>query len=121
MANPDKNKPTSQDNNRNNQNNSSETQNIKPHPDRLKRAIALKYNPEINQAPQLIAAGQGLVADEIIRRAEQEGIHIYQNPELANTLSKLSLYQEIPEELYQAVAEVLAFVQTLERKSREGQ
>lgn len=90
-------------------------------PRHLKRAAALRYNPEINQAPEIIASGQGLVAEEIIRRAEEQGIHVHENPELAETLSRLSLYQEIPEELYQAIAEVLAFVQTLERKSRDSQ
>ncbi|ACB85926.1 EscU/YscU/HrcU family type III secretion system export apparatus switch protein [Natranaerobius thermophilus] len=86
-------------------------------PKHFKRAAALKYDQDKNQAPQLIAAGQGLVADEIIRRAEEEGIYIYQDPELANTLSQLSLYQEIPEELYQGVAEVLAFIQRIDRDS----
>ncbi len=80
------------------------------------QAAALKYDPENQGAPTLVAKGKGTIAEEIIRIAEQEGVHIFEDPALAKTLNQLNLYEEIPPELYTAVAEVLAFVQFLEKK-----
>ncbi|OWZ84948.1 EscU/YscU/HrcU family type III secretion system export apparatus switch protein [Natranaerobius trueperi] len=81
------------------------------------KATALKYDPDKNLAPQIVASGDGYIADEIIKIAEHEGVFIHKDPKLINTLSKLNLYQEIPEELYQGVAEILAFIHKLETQS----
>jgi len=75
-----------------------------------KKAVALKYEPEVRTAPVLIAKGQGAVADEIMRRARESGVPVQEDPSLVEVLSKLDLEQEIPPELYQLVAEVLSFV-----------
>ncbi len=81
-----------------------------------KKAVALKYERKKDNAPKIIAKGQGLVAEKIIEIAKENGIHIEENPELVEVLSKLDLYQEIPEELYKAVAEILVFIYKMRGK-----
>lgn len=76
-------------------------------PQQTPAAVALKYDGE--QAPIISAAGSHQLADEIIRIAREHGVPLYENAELASTLAQLSLNDEIPEQLYQLVAEILAF------------
>ncbi len=78
---------------------------------RPERAVALKYTG--TGAPQVAASGQGLVAERILALAEEAGIPIRRDPALAAALSTLDLGTEIPEELYMAVAEVLAWAYQL--------
>ncbi|HEX8101410.1 MAG TPA: EscU/YscU/HrcU family type III secretion system export apparatus switch protein [Solirubrobacteraceae bacterium] len=80
-------------------------------PERPERAIALKYSG--SGAPQVAASGQGLVAERIRALAEEAGVPIRRDPALAAALSTLDLGKEIPEELYLAVAEVLAWAYQL--------
>ena len=75
----------------------------------MKKAAGLKYKLGDN-APKIIGLGKGNVAEKIIELAKEKDIPIVQNPLLANELTKLDLYQEIPPELYAAVAEILAFI-----------
>lgn len=75
-----------------------------------KRAVALKYNAEESQAPTIAAKGQGEIAERIIALAEQHEVPLYEDPDLVEVLSAIDLGREIPEELYKAVAEVLAFI-----------
>jgi flagellar biosynthesis protein len=82
-----------------------------------KRAVALKYEPEQGSAPTVIAKGQGVIADEILRRAQENGIPVQEDPSLVEVLSKLDLNQEIPPELYKLVAEVLSFVYRSDRRA----
>ncbi|AFP29968.1 EscU/YscU/HrcU family type III secretion system export apparatus switch protein [Marinobacter sp. BSs20148] len=70
-------------------------------------AVALKYDGV--RAPTISAVGNHELADEIIRIAREHGVPLYENAELASTLARLSLNDEIPEQLYQLVAEILAF------------
>lgn len=76
----------------------------------FKKAAALRYNAERDLAPKVIAKGSGKIAERIIEIARQHNIPIKDDPELVEVLSTLDLYQEIPPELYKAVAEILAFV-----------
>lgn len=76
-----------------------------PHP--VSAAVALKYDGE--RAPTISAVGNHELADEIIRIARENGVPLYENAELASTLARLSLNDEIPEQLYQLIAEILAF------------
>ncbi|WP_181699268.1 EscU/YscU/HrcU family type III secretion system export apparatus switch protein [Chthonobacter albigriseus] len=71
-------------------------------------AVALRY--EAPNAPTVVATGRGYVADEIVERAREAGVAIEENPLLAQALSRLELDEEIPVELYRAVAEVVGFV-----------
>jgi len=82
-----------------------------------KKAVALKYIHGEDKAPKLLAKGSGAVADRIIEIAESHGIHINEDRALIDVLSSLDLYQEIPPELYRAVAEILVFVYKLNKKA----
>jgi flagellar biosynthesis protein len=84
------------------------------------KAAALKYRGSVDAAPKLVAKGSGTVAEKIIRAARESGVPIREDKDLVEVLSSLDLYKQIPEELYKAVAEVLAFVYQLSRKSKSG-
>ncbi|PIS29999.1 hypothetical protein COT42_03905 [Candidatus Saganbacteria bacterium CG08_land_8_20_14_0_20_45_16] len=88
-------------------------------PEEHKTVVALRYDIDRDRAPLIIAAGRGLVADEILRIAEDNKIPLYEDPELAKLLSKLELDTEIPAELYTLVAEVLFFVYKLDRMAEK--
>ena len=77
------------------------------------KAVALRYEAGQDRAPKVTAKGQGVLAERIIEIAKEHGIHIHEDPDLVTVLSKLDAPAEIPEELYRAVAEVLAFVYRL--------
>lgn len=75
-----------------------------------RRAVALRYDAERDAAPMVAASGQGLIADRIIALAREHGVHVHEDPDMVSLLAKLDLNTPIPEELYAAVAEILAFV-----------
>lgn len=77
-------------------------------------AVALHYDGE--SAPQVSAKGYGALAEEIIRLAHENNIPLQENAELVSLLSKLELGEEIPEALYIAVAEIIAFAYYLQGK-----
>jgi len=68
---------------------------------------ALKYTGD--GAPKIIAAGRGHIAAEILERAREAGVPVHRDPQLASALSELALGQEIPEQMWTAVAQVLAW------------
>ena len=79
-----------------------------------KQAVALEYDPK-DIAPRILAIGKGQVAERIIETAKKEDIPIHRDEKLAKTLSKLEIGDTIPPELYEVVAEVLVFVDRLEK------
>jgi len=87
-------------------------------------AVSLEY--EGTGAPKVTAKGQGFIAQEIIETAKLHNIPIQQDPELVGLLSQVKLNQEIPEQLYEAVAQVLIFAyqisgnSPLDNKPSEG-
>lgn len=81
-----------------------------------KKAIALLYDPQKAAAPKVVASGSHLVAEKIIAAAAEAGVHIKEDPDLVELLSKIPVGQEIPAELYQTIAEVLAFVYAVNGK-----
>lgn len=83
---------------------------------KIKKASALRYDPEKNKAPVVVAKGKGYIAEEIIKRAQEHNIEIKEDKDLVEVLSKLDLYAEIPEELYQAVAIILSEVYKINNK-----
>lgn len=83
------------------------------------RAVALRFEPEEQDAPVVVAKGKGLVAREIIERAKEHDIPIQEDSSLVEVLSKLELNQQIPPELYQLVAEVLSFVYRADHKVKD--
>ncbi len=80
----------------------------------LKQAIALEYDPT-DMAPRVVATGRGRVAERIIEKAEESNIPVHRDDKLANTLSKLDIGEFIPPELYEVVAEILVFVDEMEK------
>jgi flagellar biosynthesis protein len=82
----------------------------------IKRAIALRYDQGADQAPTVVASGQGLVADKIVELAKESGVTVEHNPELAEALAQVELGSAIPEELYPVVAEVLVFISRMNRE-----
>lgn len=86
-----------------------------------KEAIALTYNPSEHDGPTVIAKGKGKVAENILEKAAQNDVPIYEDPNLVQLLGQLDLNESIPEELYQAVAEVFAFIYRLDKEHNELQ
>jgi flagellar biosynthesis protein len=86
--------------------------------DKRRRAAALKYNPPKDSAPKIVAKGSGKIADRILELAKQHNVPLKEDPQLIEILSSLDLYQEIPPELYKAVAEILAFVYKMTKKAK---
>jgi flagellar biosynthetic protein FlhB/flagellar biosynthesis protein len=76
-------------------------------------AIALKYKKDSDNAPRVVAKGMRSKADKILEIARANNIPIMRNIPLAHALNKLEIGDEIPEELYDAVAEVLNYVYEL--------
>jgi flagellar biosynthesis protein len=79
-----------------------------------KTAVALSYDPN-ESAPKIIASGKGHIAERIIERASEADIPIHKDEKLANTLSKMELGSYIPPDLYELVAEILVFVDKMDR------
>lgn len=76
----------------------------------IKKAVALTYDKQKDDAPRIVAKGQGQVAENIIELAKKHDIPIKDDPDLIEVLSSLEINEEIPSEIYVAVAELLAFV-----------
>jgi len=85
--------------------------------DKRRKAAALRYMPEKDAAPKLVAKGSGAIAEKILSIAKEHNIPLRDDPQLVEVLSALDLYQEIPPDLYKAVAEVLAFVYKMTKKA----
>ena len=77
-------------------------------------AVALKYDGK--RAPTIVAKGSGEIARQILSIADKHGIPLHEDPELLGLLARLELGQEIPEMLYLAVAQVIAFAYYLSGK-----
>ncbi len=80
------------------------------------KAVALLYDEDKSSAPQIVASGKGKVAEKIIEIAREAGVHIQEDPNLVELLAKIPVGEDIPVELYQTVAEVLAFVYQVNKK-----
>ena len=74
------------------------------------RAVALRYKTDRDRAPQVLAKGGGWIARRIIEEARAHGIPLREDPLLVEALIGLDLYQEIPQELYQVIAEIYVFL-----------
>ena len=86
-----------------------------------KTAVALEYDPS-DEAPKIIASGKGFLAERIIEKAKEADVPVHKDDRLAQSLSKLEIGDYIPKELYQVVAEVLLFVDRMDRiKAKEDE
>ena len=84
----------------------------------LKKAVALKYIPDKDRAPKVTAKGSGVLAQKIIELAQKHGIPIKEDPALVQILAQLDFYQEIPPSVYVVVAEILAFIYSMNNQWR---
>lgn len=83
--------------------------------DQRRSAIALAYDQQGgDSAPRVVAKGYGLIADMIVRRATEAGLYVHESPEMISLLMQVDLDSHIPPALYQAVAELLAWLYQLE-------
>lgn len=81
-----------------------------------KEAVALGYKPGIVDSPTILAKGKGKIADNILMKAKEHNIPIQEDRSLVELLGQLDINQSIPEELYQAVAEVFAFIYRIDQE-----
>lgn len=85
-------------------------------PDDISKAVALRYDKELEDAPRIIAQGKGEIAEKIIELAIENGIPIHNDPALVDILLDLEYYSEIPEELYKVIARILILVYELDKR-----
>ncbi len=81
---------------------------------KIKQAIALEYDPN-DEAPKVIASGRGALAERILEKAKESDVPIHRDDKLADTLSRLEIGDMIPPELYEVVAEILVFVDAMDK------
>ncbi|MDQ1299298.1 MAG: flagellar biosynthesis protein [Campylobacterota bacterium] len=82
----------------------------------MKKAVALRYDQDKENAPRVVATGKGATAENIIKIAQLHNLPIQEDADLVELLSKVELDKEIPEKLYVAVAEVFRFLYDITRK-----
>ena len=80
------------------------------------KAVALRYQPDHDDVPVVVAKGRGLLAERIREVAEESGVPVKEDKELADYLMALDLYEEIPPELYAVVAEILAYIYRMDQE-----
>lgn len=82
--------------------------------EKKKMAVALSYEP-MEGAPKIVASGEGYLAEKIIAKGDENDVPLYEDSKLARTLLKLDIGDYIPEELYGVVAEILVFVDDMDK------
>ncbi len=82
-------------------------------PEERKSAVALSYADK-TRAPVVVAKGYGTVAESIMRQARESGLYVHASPDMVKLLMQVNLDQQIPPQLYLAVAEVMAWIYRLE-------
>lgn len=85
---------------------------------KIKKAAAIKYEQGYD-IPIVTAAGMGYIADKILEKAEENSVAIVKNEELASLLSNVDVGSEIPVELYDAIAKVIAYVMDVDALMKE--
>lgn len=92
---------------------------MKKNSNKSKKAVALKYTNNQDTAPRLTAKGSGSVAERILALAKEHDIPIHEDRDMVEILSRMNIGDEIPEYLYKAIAEVLAYVYRLNKNNAE--
>ena len=90
----------------------------------IKKAVALKYDIDIDNAPKITAKGKGELASNIIKIAQDNEIPIKKDEDLVELLSAIDIEKEIPASMYKAVSEIFSFIYdltTIQRKKRESE
>jgi flagellar biosynthesis protein len=85
----------------------------------LQEAVAIRYDRDRENAPRVVAKGKGFVAEQLLAIARRHAVPVYQNQTVTQLLMAVELDREIPPELYQAVANVLAYVYRMDGRAAE--
>ncbi len=85
----------------------------------MEAAVAISYDHGMGEAPKVVASGYGEIAKRILEIAKEENIHIHNDDNLAQLLARVPVGTEIPEEAYQLIAELLAFLYKTDKKMGE--
>ena len=85
----------------------------------LQEAVAIRYDRDRENAPRVVAKGKGFVAEQLLMIARRHAVPVYQNQSVTQLLMAVELDREIPPELYQAVANVLAYVYRMDGRAAE--
>ena len=91
-----------------------------PDPGKARRVVGLRYEPDGELAPQVIAKGSGALAERILAIAEEHGVPVRHDPDLVEMLASAEIGREIPVELYGAVAGLLTFLYRLNEEYKQG-
>ena len=83
------------------------------------KAVALKYDKDVNNAPEVVASGQRYIATSIIKIAKQNDIPIKKDEDMVELLSKIDINKEVPDTMYKAVAEIFSFIYEITNDKRE--
>lgn len=86
---------------------------------KIKEVAALRYSEDNNKSPEIIALGKGEAAEKILEKAKESNIPVFEDAQLAHTLLKLNIGDEIPPELYEVVAKILVFIGNLDSQFGE--
>ncbi|MBP8815343.1 MAG: flagellar biosynthesis protein FlhB [Desulfobulbaceae bacterium] len=86
---------------------------------KAKKAVALLYDRTTGAAPKVVASGTNLTAERILAAAREAGVHISEDPDLVELLARVPVGAPIPAELYQTVAQLLAFVYAVNARFKE--
>ena len=86
---------------------------------RCAQAAALKYAPHDDAAPKVTASGKGVVAEKIVEAARAAGVPVYEDSGLAELIGRLRVGDEIPQELFDVVAELLAYIAAVDARLAE--
>jgi flagellar biosynthesis protein len=81
-------------------------------------AAALRYDPLKDEAPEVVAVGRGVTAEEILRVASEHNVPLYEDAGLVEALVRLDIADSVPRELYAVVAEVLAYVYRIDAQTK---
>lgn len=87
--------------------------------ERRKKAVALSYEQSMEDSPKVTASGKGYLAEEILERAQENNIPIIEDPSLVEVLAELDINETIPDELFEVVAEVFAFIYRTDKSIKE--
>lgn len=85
----------------------------------IPKAVAIRYDQSKNKAPTITAKGFGSIAEKILEIAKKNSIYIHKDSDMVEILSRLEIGDEIPEYLYKAIAEILAFVYKLNKNYKK--
>lgn len=86
----------------------------------IRRAVALHYDPDKKQAPTIAASGRGWLAERIVALARDNRVPVVEDNALVSVLNNLSLGEEIPRDLYEAIAAIYAFVLEADQRAKSG-